>query len=201
MAMICVCLYGSAFELSHSLFVRRVSVCLYGFTSALSHPLFVGRGACPSRCTEPLHPYNHCKRTIIPRKSPSPLPYVRFVSFAKRSKPSTPLPPLLKVRCCRPKKFGRLPEGLQQQSLAPTNPSKSALSHPHSCKYSVYLYEHGTHFVFPESVLKKALPVGADALVNMSFSAAKKFPAECKAMRLDLDKKLTEEILNWKSNN
>ena len=72
-------------------------------------------------------------------------------------------------------------------------------SRPNSCKYSVYLYEHGTHFVFPESVLKKALPVGADTLVNMSFSAAKKFPAECKAMRLDLDKKLTEEILNWKS--
>ena len=74
-------------------------------------------------------------------------------------------------------------------------------SHQHSCKYSVYLYEHGTHFVFPESVLKNALPFGADTLVNMSFSAAKKFPAECKAMRLDLDKKLTEEILNWKSNN
>ncbi len=27
-------------------------------------------------------------------------------------KPPTPLPPLSKVRCCRPKKFGRLPEGL-----------------------------------------------------------------------------------------
>lgn len=38
-------------------------------------------------------------------------------------------------------------------------------------------------------------------LVNMSVSAAKKFPAECKAMRIDLDKKLTEEILDWKSNN
>ena len=123
------------------------------------------------------------------KKDNNPLPCTTF------------LPPLLKVRCCRPKKFGRLPEGLQQQSLAPTNPSKTALSRPHSCKYSVYLYEHGTHFVFPESVLKKALPFGADALVNMSFSAAKKFPAECKTMRLDLDKKLTEEILNWKSNN
>ncbi|MDE8718686.1 acyl-CoA thioester hydrolase/BAAT C-terminal domain-containing protein, partial [[Eubacterium] siraeum] len=42
-------------------------------------------------------------------------------------------------------------------------------SRPHSCKYSVYLYEHGTHFVFPESVLKKSLPVGADLLVNISF--------------------------------
>jgi len=52
--------------------------------------------------------------------------------------------------------------------------------------------------VFPESVLKKALPVGADLLVKMSFSAAKKFPAECKAMRVDLDKQLSKEILNWK---
>ena len=55
--------------------------------------------------------------------------------------------------------------------------------------------------MFPESVLKKALPVGADMLVNMRFSAAKKFPDECKAMRIDLDEKLTEEILDWKSNN
>ena len=39
-------------------------------------------------------PHNHCKRKIIPRSAPSHLP------------------PLSKVRCCRPKKFGRLPEGL-----------------------------------------------------------------------------------------
>ena len=72
-------------------------------------------------------------------------------------------------------------------------------SHPHSCEYAVYLYRHGTHFVFPESVLKKALPVGSDLLVKMSFSAAKNFPAECKAMRVDLDKKLSSEIMNWKN--
>ena len=28
--------------------------------------LFVGRGACPSRCTEPIYPHDHCKRTITP---------------------------------------------------------------------------------------------------------------------------------------
>ena len=51
--------------------------------SALSHSLFVGRGACPSRCTEPFHPHNHCKSTTIPRKSPSPLPlYECSVCFA-----------------------------------------------------------------------------------------------------------------------
>ena len=49
--------------------------------------------ACPSRCTEYCHPHNHCKRPIISRLALN-------------------LPPLSKVRCCRPKKFGRLPEGL-----------------------------------------------------------------------------------------
>ena len=43
----------------------RVCVCLYGFAFELSLSLFVGRGACPSRCIEPLNPRNHYKRTII----------------------------------------------------------------------------------------------------------------------------------------
>ena len=51
-------------------------------------------GACSSRCTEPLHPHNLLKNT----STASP----RTMS----------LPPLSKVRCCRPKEFGRLPEGL-----------------------------------------------------------------------------------------
>ena len=42
---------------------------------------------------DPLHPHNHCKRTTHP-------------CSALNS------PPLSKVRCCRPKEFGRLPEGL-----------------------------------------------------------------------------------------
>ena len=117
----------------HSRFSYCNRLCvLIRFAFELSHPLFVGRGACPSRCTEPLHSHNHCKRTTIPRKSPPPLPYERFVSFAKRSKPPSLLPPLSKVRCCCPKKFGQLPEGL----LYTTNPSKTALSlasHHHPC--------------------------------------------------------------------
>ena len=74
-----------------------VCVCLVGFASlqstwahTLRHPCL----ACSSRCTEYCHSHNNCKKTIIPQKSPSHLP------------------PLSKVRCCRPKKFGRLPEGL-----------------------------------------------------------------------------------------
>ena len=44
----------------------RVCVCLYGFAFELSLSLFVGRGACPSRCINPCHSHNRCKRTIIP---------------------------------------------------------------------------------------------------------------------------------------
>ena len=45
-----------------------------------------------------------------------------------RKSPS-PLPPLSKVRCCRPIKFGRRPEGLSYHHSSPrTNPSKTALS-------------------------------------------------------------------------
>ena len=41
------------------------------------------------------------------------------------------LPPLSKVRCCRPIKFGRRPEGLPHHHSSPrTNPSKTALFHP-----------------------------------------------------------------------
>ena len=53
--------------------------------SALSHPLFVGR-ASVCACT-------------------ASYPHYPLLS-------TTSLPPLSKVRCCRPKKFGRLPEGL-----------------------------------------------------------------------------------------
>ena len=57
--------------------------CTNPSKTALSLSLFVGEWACPSRCTEPLHSHNHCKRTIIPRKSPSPLPFnQRSVGFA-----------------------------------------------------------------------------------------------------------------------
>ena len=57
--------------------------------------------------------HNHSHNRTIPRKPP------------------TSLPPLSKVRCCRPKKFGRLPEGLlyTYQPFYPHNPLKST-THP-----------------------------------------------------------------------
>ena len=60
--------------------------------------------------------------TII-HSPPPTLPKPHYPSLR-----TTFLPPLSKVRCCRPKKFGRLPEGLFRHFLSRTNPPKTALS-------------------------------------------------------------------------
>ena len=87
----------------------------------------------------PIRTINEIFRTI-PRKPPTPLPcsllplHLILPSpqpLQKDNNPSprtTSLPPLSKVRCCRPKKFGRLPEGLlyTHQPLNPHNLLKSA---------------------------------------------------------------------------
>lgn len=68
---------------------------------------------------------------------------------------------------------------------------------PHSCEYELMLYEHGTHFVFPESMLHIMMPVGSGLLVRLAFKAGREYPKECKATRLDIDRKLSESIRAW----
>ncbi|MBQ6439922.1 MAG: acyl-CoA thioester hydrolase [Mogibacterium sp.] len=67
---------------------------------------------------------------------------------------------------------------------------------PHDSTYLSLIYEHGTHFVFPESLLKIMLPVGAD-LMSLAFKAGREYPKECKAVRIDIDNKLSEIIREW----
>ena len=102
-------------------------------------------------------PHQPSQNRTIPRKLPTPSPYERSVCFAScktlgvQLRASMPLyersvcfaslrnsgrstsgihtRPLSKVRCCRPKKFGRLPEGLFRHFSSRTNPSKTSLSH------------------------------------------------------------------------
>lgn len=68
---------------------------------------------------------------------------------------------------------------------------------PHDCDAEFVTYEHGTHFVFPESLLKTIFPVGANFFLKLMFKAAKEFPKECKETRIDIDKRVSNVIKEW----
>ena len=68
---------------------------------------------------------------------------------------------------------------------------------PHECTWEALLYEHGTHFVFPESMLKSMLPIGSGLLVKVMFRAAKEHPKECKETRIDIDRRLRKALKEW----
>lgn len=68
---------------------------------------------------------------------------------------------------------------------------------PHDCEVEALVYKHGTHFVFPESLLKKIFPIGSGILLKMMFKAAKEFSKECKETRIDIDKRLSKAIKEW----
>ena len=58
---------------------------------------------------------------------------------------------------------------------------------------------NGTHFVFPESMLKTMLPVGSGLFVKLAFQAARKYPEECRRARLDIDRRVRNAVAEWKS--
>ena len=68
---------------------------------------------------------------------------------------------------------------------------------PHDCVYESWLYEHGTHFAFPESLLKMMLPVGSGLLVSFMFKAGKVYKKECQETRCDIDRKLKKVLAEW----
>lgn len=71
---------------------------------------------------------------------------------------------------------------------------------PHDCTAEALLYEHGTHFVFPQSMLKIMLPVGSGLLIRMMFKAGRQYSKECRQTRLDIDEMLSEIIKAWGAN-
>ena len=60
------------------------------------------------------------------------------------------------------------------------------------------VYAHGTHFVFPEGMLKTMLPVGSGLFVKLAFQAAKKYPKECRRTRIDIEKRMCRTLAEWK---
>lgn len=61
-----------------------------------------------------------------------------------------------------------------------------------------FVYEHGTHFVLPESLLRMALPVGLKFVLRFIFRAAKEYPDACEATRIDIDRKLSAALKEWR---
>ena len=68
---------------------------------------------------------------------------------------------------------------------------------PHEGVFEAWLYEHGTHFAFPESMLKLMLPVGSGLLVSFMFKAGKEHPKECRETRIDIDRRLQKVLREW----
>ena len=69
---------------------------------------------------------------------------------------------------------------------------------PHTCDVESVGYDHGTHFGFPDGMLKTMLPIGSALFVKMAFPAAKAYPRECKAAREDIDRRMTKAITEWR---
>ncbi len=68
---------------------------------------------------------------------------------------------------------------------------------PHKCTWETLIYKHGTHFIFPQSLLEIMFPLFSGLFVRLAFKAARDFPKECKAARIDIDKKLSDIISQW----
>lgn len=69
---------------------------------------------------------------------------------------------------------------------------------PHDSSLTLLTYEHGTHFLFPQSMLTGILPLGSGLFIGMAFREARQFPKECRQARIHVDERLTEELAKWK---
>ena len=69
---------------------------------------------------------------------------------------------------------------------------------PHDCKVTACIYKYGTHFVFPEGMVRNMLPIGAD-LITSVFRSGREHSKECRRVRIDIDKKITAAIKAWKA--
>ena len=70
---------------------------------------------------------------------------------------------------------------------------------PHDCTVETAIYAHGTHFVFPEGMLKTILPIGSGLFMKLAFRAAKQFPEACRQTRMDIDRRITAAIQAWRT--
>ncbi|MFR3406445.1 MAG: acyl-CoA thioester hydrolase/BAAT C-terminal domain-containing protein [Christensenellales bacterium] len=93
--------------------------------------------------------------------------------------------------------------GAEDDGLWPTakyirRMEKRLSQRPHGCETEIAVYEHGTHFVFPEGVMKTMLPVGLGLFMRLMFKAAKQNAKACRQTREDIDRRVTADLAAWR---
>ena len=76
---------------------------------------------------------------------------------------------------------------------------KRLAERPHDCAVEAAVYVHGTHYVFPETMLRTMLPVGSGLFVKMAFGNVKGHEKECRATRIDIDRCMRAAIETWRT--
>ena len=89
--------------------------------------------------------------------------------------------------------------GAQDDLLYIHRMEKRLAEKPHDCDVEAAVYEHGTHFVFPEGMLKTMLPVGSSLFVKIAFPNSKAYAKECRETRLDIDRRMRKTISEWRN--
>lgn len=59
-----------------------------------------------------------------------------------------------------------------------------------------FIYDYGTHFLFPQGMLKKGLHIFS-GLPVLLFASGRKHYLTCKKNRIDVENKIVKEIENW----
>ena len=66
------------------------------------------------------------------------------------------------------------------------------------CRCEARIYPHCSHFIFPESLLRRILPAFvADGILPLVFRETRGYVRECRESRIDLDRQIRETIREW----
>lgn len=68
-----------------------------------------------------------------------------------------------------------------------------------NCKLEVLIYEHCSHFIFPETMMKLILPrFMVDIILPRFYSETKGYTKECRKSRIDLDNHIQSLFKEWR---
>ncbi len=70
-------------------------------------------------------------------------------------------------------------------------------SREHDCTCDAAVYQYGTHYAVPESMLRQIIPVFSDFLIGRAFRSAREHPKECLQTRKDIDRRMKNTIKKW----